>query len=112
MQKLQVLSYKLQEGGFIALISAVIISALLLVITFTLSFAGYFARFNTLDIEFKKQSVALAEGCVDKTLLLLAQGTVITTQTPVTIGTDTCTIFPVSQGASQTTIKTQANYKT
>jgi hypothetical protein len=96
--------------GFIALISAVIISALLLVITFTLGFSGFFARFNTLNIEFKKQSVALAEGCVDSALMKIASGVAIPTPQTVTVGSKTCTIYSVNQGA-QNTIQTQAIYQ-
>ncbi len=96
------------NGGFIALISVIVVSVLLLTITFSLSLSGYFSRFNILNTEFKKQSVALAEACGDIALLKLAQGVTIITPVSVSVGADTCTIFPVQAAAGQTTIKTQA----
>jgi len=104
----QVSSCELREDGFVALISVIIITALLLIISFTLSFAGYYARFNTLNMEFKKQSVALAEACVDTARLDIASG--ITPPNTVSIGADHCTIVSVVTVGSQTIIETQAAY--
>lgn len=55
---------KLNEG-YIALISAIIISILLITITLGLSFNGFFSRFNVLDSEFKTRGINLAEGCAE-----------------------------------------------
>jgi len=103
-----------KRDGFIALISAIVISMLLIAITFSLSLSGYFARFNTLNAEFKKQSTALAEACGDMALLRLAQGTTITTPLALGIGSDTCTIFGIqanTPSAGQTTIQTKAIFQ-
>lgn len=107
-------SARTSNGGFIALTSAVIISMILLAITFSLSLSGYFSRFNVLNAEFKKQSVALAEACGDMALLMLAKDRVIATTTSIAIGADTCTIFPAQNDVpivGQTTIKTQAIFQ-
>jgi hypothetical protein len=92
------------EQGFIALISAILISVLLLAITLTISFSGYFARFNVLDSESKERSSALAEGCADTAILDLS----LSQNLPraVTIGSDTCTIV---QETPSLPIKTQAS---
>ena len=102
-------------NGYIALVSAIIISAVLLIITFAMSFSVFFVRFNILDSEFKKTSEALAEACVNTAVLELekssswvpaATGTLVTVDGPE----KTCKICKVS-GAAQKTVTTRAAYK-
>ncbi len=76
-------------GGYIALISAIIISVLLLIITFAVSFSSFFARFNILDSEYKKVSSGLAEACVDTAILEIAKDDIPTDDTCVNVG-DAC----------------------
>ncbi len=105
--------YKLQtQSGYIALMSAIIISILLLAITVNLGFNGFFGRFNILDSESKERSSALAEACVDTAVLNLAQGS---TPSPlpanISVGSESCKIFSVQYDTpvlDQATIKTQA----
>lgn len=58
--------------GFIALMSAIVISIILLIIAATGSLAGYYSRSNVLEYELKDRSMALADACVDSLLLKLA----------------------------------------
>lgn len=51
--------------GFIALTSALIISAVLLLVVATGSLSGFFTRGNVLNAEQKERSLALADACVD-----------------------------------------------
>lgn len=60
------------EGGFIALMSAIIIATILLLVATTGGLTGIFARGNVLDAELKARSVAAADACVDQALLALA----------------------------------------
>src|SRR5262245_12159267 len=60
------------QNGFIAIVSAVVISALLILITLDLSYAGVFVRVNVLDTEYKKESVGYAEACVEKARIMIA----------------------------------------
>jgi hypothetical protein len=62
-----------KHSGYIALISAIIISALLMMTLQVASLSGFFARFNALDSESKEISAYAAEGCVRITLLKLAE---------------------------------------
>lgn len=62
-----------KEGGFIALISAIIISAILLGLSITTSSGAFSARGNSLDIEFKRQSLAFAESCIHIALQRIAE---------------------------------------
>ncbi|MDR3643432.1 MAG: hypothetical protein P4L74_07480 [Candidatus Doudnabacteria bacterium] len=100
------------QSGFIALISVIIISALLLAVTAALSTANYFARFNILEDEFKHHSNALAEACINFARGQVAdnQGYVVVTPVSVAVGTDVCRIVSVSAFGGQTTINTQGIY--
>ena len=104
------------QGGYIALISAVIISSLLLIITFTVNFSNFFARFNILDSEYKKVSTGLAEGCADTAILELSKdnawqpnggaGDML-----VSIENKSCKICEVSNSGAQKIIRTRAVYQ-
>jgi hypothetical protein len=56
-----------------ALISVIIIGAILTVLMYTLNAGMYFSRFDALSGENKRESLALAESCVNSALLKLAQ---------------------------------------
>ena len=95
--------------GYITLMSAIIISALLLAITVSLGFNGLFGRLNIVDSESKERSSALAQACADKEILNLAKEVSYTN--PVQVGSDQCTIVSVAvdvPSVGQTTIQTQA----
>ena len=99
-----------RKNGYIALISAIVISVLLITITVTLGLNSLFGRFNILDAESKEQSSALAEACVDQAILDASYGTYSTNKV-VNVGptaSDNCTIVSSSLSGSQITIKTQS----
>lgn len=78
--------------AFIALFSVIIISAILVLTAVTLSFSGFYARFNILDTESKERSNALADSCIDSARLAIAEGsytTGVSINTPV--DTKNCT---------------------
>ncbi|MEK7133551.1 MAG: hypothetical protein AAB804_00605 [Patescibacteria group bacterium] len=64
---------KKQERGFIALISTIIMSAVLLLVIASSGLVSFYSRFNTLDSELKQRSDATADACADMALLQLAQ---------------------------------------
>lgn len=77
--------------GFIALISVLIISVVLLLITTSGSLAGFYTRMNALMFENKERSRALAEACIDRTLLaLVVDQSYIGGATTTVSGGDTC----------------------
>lgn len=100
------------QKGYIALMSAIIISVLLLAVTLSLGFSGFFARFNMADSESKERSAALAEGCVDAAILEAAKEIYSANKTiKVAQVSDTCKVISSiknSPAAGQITIKTQA----
>jgi hypothetical protein len=59
------------QGGYIALITVVIVMAILLVISSVVASAGFFARFSQHEYESKRVSVGLAEACVSAAFLEL-----------------------------------------
>ena len=108
----------MRQSGFIALTSAIIISALLLAITLTIIFSAYFARFNVLDSESKERSIGLAEACADTAVLDVIENTIPGSfpTSEINVGTaypnDKCIIYDIvtdSPAVGKTTIKTQAS---
>jgi Tfp pilus assembly protein PilE len=80
--------------GFIALMSAIIISAVLLSIIATQSLAGLYERSNVLDAEFKSRSVATAFACAEQTFLLVGSDPSYTGVTKITLNAfDSCQAF-------------------
>lgn len=71
--------------GFVALMSVIIIGAMLSVLIFTLGVSTFFSRFGVLEAEYKRTSVELAEGCVHAAMLKIAQGTAVTVPTTVVV---------------------------
>ena len=73
--------------------SAIILSAILLLVAATAGFSGFYGRFNILDSEFKERSSALADACVDELLLLIANDAAYKDAKTVDLYTGTCQIF-------------------
>ena len=104
-----------KQSGYIALMSAIIISALLLLLAVTVSLTGFLSRSNELDAEYKQRSLNLAQGCAQVALLHLAQDPTNTTVSDVNIGDDKCSIIsiqPNTPASGQTTIQTKAEFQT
>ena len=98
------------DSGFVALITAIIISAILLTVAVAMNQVGYLTRGEVLDSEYKNRSAALAEACGDLALLNIAQDANVTGSVPV--GADTCSIDSVQadEGTGLTTITTSAEF--
>lgn len=97
------------EQGFVALISAIILMAILLVMVFAISSAGFFLRFNVLDNESKKTTLALAEACVGQAMMDLANGTA--SAKTVAVGSGSCKICTNPSGSNPKTILARAANK-
>jgi len=86
--------------------AAIVISALLLALTFTVSFSGFFSRFNVLASESKEHSMALAEGCVDHAMLALSINPDYSpTNEVVKVGPEECVVESVEGTGLNKTIK-------
>jgi|SRR3989344_3599404 len=95
--------YKQRNEGFAALITAIVLSLVLIIVTVTLNRSGFFARSAILEAEYKEMSSALAEACVDIAMLRIATtpGYSVTND-PIAIGDETCTIDSVAGDNIQT----------
>ena len=78
--------------GFIALVSAIIIAAILLLVTVSGGLIGIYSRFNILDSESKERSLALADACIDTLLSQLSMASAVTPGS-YPVGSDTCQIL-------------------
>lgn len=95
--------YKRNEQGFIALISAIIISAILLELSLSTSAASFTARSNSLHHELKLQSKASAESCSYIALKNSAENYFYNPVNEIiNLGFGTCTILFVAYGPENT----------
>jgi hypothetical protein len=100
-----------QRNGYVALVSAIVITALLSTICFVFGFSNFFNRFNVLDTELKEISLGLAEACADTAILKLAEDPNYGGGETVAVGSNNCKIISVDTSGVQKIIKTQANFK-
>ncbi|MDE1925471.1 MAG: hypothetical protein KGH79_04860 [Patescibacteria group bacterium] len=99
-------------SGFVALISAILISAVLLALLVATNRSSFYARFDALDAEHLSAAQNLAGACVQEALLRLAQDYNYLPAPggdAVSIGADSCMIASVSStGASERVISFSA----
>jgi len=62
----------LSQKGYIALMSAIIVSFVLIGVVFVANTSGYFARFDSQNSEYKRIALGLAESCANVALLKVA----------------------------------------
>lgn len=86
------------EKGYIAIISSIIISGVLMTVVFTLSFKGFNTRFNFLDAEHKKQSLNFAEACVNTAVLKIIEFGVSYIGETITFGDEECAVTVTGVG--------------
>ena len=107
-----IISYQKRNSGFVALISAIIISVILLLIATNLSLTGFYDRSNILDGELKERSSALAEACADTAILKLANNPGYTGNEIITVsGSDTCNIQTINPNTDPIIIGTKAIFQ-
>lgn len=88
--------YKNTKKGFVALMSVIILSAILLIIVMTLSTSSFFKRYEILGSELKERSLSNAEACVDEGLLIIANNeSHNSTTTTILSSLDSCTLSPI-----------------
>lgn len=104
-----------ENSGFIALITAIVLSAILITTAVALNQLSFFARSEISNAEYKERSIALAEACLDMALLRLAQNPAYPGGEIVTVtASDSCAIRPVLRNtpqSGQNTIETRAVFQ-
>jgi hypothetical protein len=103
----------IHQGGFIALTSVIILSALLIIIGASLGYTSFFSRFNILDSELKQISLGLAEACAEIARVEIANNANFSVPNggrSYTVGDDgsTCTVISV---AGAYTVQAQGIYQ-
>ena len=84
--------------------SALIISAVLLLLITSGSLTGFYTRMNALEGEYKERSYALAQACVSETLLALADDSSYAGSATTTVsGSGQCYTGPVTKSGSSPT---------
>ncbi|MEK7576344.1 MAG: hypothetical protein AAB482_01480 [Patescibacteria group bacterium] len=99
------------HAGFIALISVLIISGILIAVTTAASMSGFLSRSNMIDSELKERGKSLAEACADVALLKYAQNPSYAGNETISVGVDSCLIRSFIISGSQITIETQGIYR-
>ena len=99
-----------KNKGFVALMSSIIISVILLLLATNLSFTGFYSRFNILDSEMKERSSAIADACIDIAILKFFQGTPYSVDTNVTVGENTCLVGGYTTSGTQEIFKVRGVY--
>lgn len=102
------------KNGYVALMSTIIIGALLLVITIEAGQSGWYTRFMVLGRESKMQSRNLANYCTDQTLLLVMVNNSFIGGVTTTKEVGSCYVYPVRKNypsVGSLTIRTQANVR-
>lgn len=101
------------QRGFVALMTAVIVSAILLVLTVSVSFASFYARADKLGELHRAQALALARSCVNVALRALAaapSGSYAPHNLVVNVGSDeSCIIQGVAYSGGQAKVATYAS---
>ena len=88
--------HKKTKRGFVALISVIMVSAVLMLIAVTLSTSNFFERYDILGSELKEKSSANAEACADYGLLVLANNESVLGTTTINISSsETCLLGPI-----------------
>ncbi len=90
-------SLRSKNGGFIALISILIISMVLLFAVFAIGQRGIASRFLLLDLERKTQSEQLANACIQIATIDIANnaGHIAASDKEYNVGSSKCTIHSV-----------------
>ena len=102
---------RIKNNGFVALMSSIIISVILLLLIATTSLTGFYGRTNVSEYEFKEKSAALAEACVNYAILQLTIDGSYAGNESIPVGDAGCQIRPIAISGANKIIETQAIYQ-
>ncbi len=90
------------QRGYIALMTALVISAILVLIAVSGGLSGFFSRFSALDDELKAQSLALADSCGSQVRLALINDPNYIGGQAISLGDGSCAILPTTSDNPRT----------
>lgn len=102
---------KNKNGGFVALISTILICASILIVLTTLSVSEFYGRYDILESELKEKSVGLAEACGDMAILKIINESTYTGNETMNISGDSCTIGTISTSGNIKSFTVSSLYK-
>jgi hypothetical protein len=97
MQTSNTLNKRSYQSGFVALLSTIIISAVLLVLTIEVGQAGFYTRFMVLGIEWKEQSRVAAQSCGEQALARVLTDTAWMGGSTTTLSQGVCHTYPIQK---------------
>ena len=101
------------QRGYIALVSALILSAILMILAVGLSARAFSTRFTIIDSELKMQSYGFAESCVQIAVIRvaasIAESSIYTGDAnPIPIGDGFCEIVLVTDTGSEFSVQARS----
>jgi len=96
------------SSGLIAIVTAIILSFLIILVATVLGSSALFSRSNDVDFLSKQSSYFLARSCLDQALLELAGNSDYSGNEVIAIDSYQCTINPVETSGSNKIIKATA----
>lgn len=100
-----------KDNGYVAIITAVIMSVIIGIIVFTMSLGSFLGRENSLSFHLKEKSRGLAEACVETARLKIIQNPNYAGGENVSVASDTCRIISVANLNGNSLISAQGNYQ-
>lgn len=86
-----------KQSGFVALLSTIIIGAVLLTLTIEVGQRGFYTRFIVLGHEAKEQSRVIAEGCGNQALAMILHDLSSIGDVTTESGVGVCYIYPIEK---------------
>ena len=100
-----------REGGYIAIVSALIISAIIVAIVVAVGQASFLGRAGIAGAHYKERSRALAGACANTALLKLASSSSYGGNETINVASDTCRIFTIVSSSTGRIIDAQGIFE-
>jgi hypothetical protein len=97
MRTSNTLNKRSHQSGFVALLSTIIIGAILLVLTIEVGQAGFYTRFMVLGTQWKEQSRVVAQSCGEQALAHILTDTTWTGGSTSTLSQGVCHTSPIQK---------------
>lgn len=96
------------RGGYIAIMSSIVLSLVLMVVAISLGSSSLFTRLNVADFGNKQLSYFIARSCLNEALLKLADSSSYTGNETLMISSRACTLSAITTSAPNKIIQAKA----
>jgi hypothetical protein len=104
--------YRSRKSGYIAIVASIVVATIVGVVALVFSSSNFLGRYDTLALEEKGASRALAEGCVEYARLALATNPSYAGGSTVVIASSSCQVVSVVAVGEESRITTSATVGT